>query len=176
MPLQDLTPQLRTRLSRLESAVGWFVLLAALLLVAGFAYYAWHTAQRKGWFQEKVLFSTFVQTAAGLKPGDPVKLLGFPIGEVTRVVPNDPNFQYGNITIFFTVRRDANNYCGYIWSDSRVKVVAADFLGNRNLEITKGQHGIPMLRQAGAAADPYGEIIGRLDVKGGLQSCQVFAS
>jgi ABC-type transporter Mla subunit MlaD len=165
MPLQDLTPQLRTRLSRLESAVGWFVLLAALLLVAGFAYYVWHTAQRKGWFQEKVVFSTFVHTAAGLKPGDPVKLMGFPIGEVTRVVPNDPNFQYGNITIFFTVRRDANNYCGYIWSDSRARVVAADFLGNRNLEITKGQQGIPMLRLAQPTGDPYSRIAGRLEVK-----------
>jgi ABC-type transporter Mla subunit MlaD len=163
MPLQDLTPQLRTRLSRLESVVGWFVLLAAMLLVAGFVYYVVHTAQRKGWFQEKVLFSTFVNTATGLKPGDPVRLMGFPIGEVTRVVPNDPNFQYGNITIFFVVRRDANHYCGYLWSDSRAKVVPTDFLGNRGLEITKGQTGIPLLRLADPA-DPRSPIAGRLDV------------
>ena len=32
MALQDLTPQLRTRLSRMERAVGWFVLFAVLLL------------------------------------------------------------------------------------------------------------------------------------------------
>lgn len=163
MPLQDLTPQLRTRLSRLESAVGWFVLLAGALLIAGFIYYVWHTAQRKGWFQEKVVFSTFVSTAAGLKPGDPVRLMGFPIGEVSRVVPNDPNFQYGNITIFFVVRRDANHYCGYLWSDSRAKVVPTDFLGNRGLEVTKGQLGIPLLQLADPA-DPYSPIIGRLDV------------
>lgn len=164
MPLQDLTPQLRTRLSRLESVVGWFVLLAGALLLAGFVYYVWHTAQRKGWFQEKVLFSTFVNTAAGLKPGDPVRLMGFPIGEVTRVVPNDPNFQYGNITIFFVVRRDANHYCGYLWSDSRAKVVPTDFLGNRGLEITKGQIGIPLLRLANPT-DPRSPITGRLDVQ-----------
>ena len=35
MALQDLTPQLRTRLSRMERAVGWFVALAVLLLVFG---------------------------------------------------------------------------------------------------------------------------------------------
>lgn len=163
MPLQDLTPQLRTRLSRLESVVGWFVLLAGLVLVVGFVYYVWHTAQRKGWFQEKVLFSTFVNTAGGLKQGDPVRLMGFPIGEVTRVVPNDPNFQYGNITIFFVVRRDANHYCGYLWSDSRAKVVPTDFLGNRGLEITKGQLGLPLLRLADPA-DPRSPIVGRLDV------------
>ena len=28
MPIQDLTPQLRTRLSRVERAVGWFVIIA----------------------------------------------------------------------------------------------------------------------------------------------------
>lgn len=165
MPLQDLTPQLRTRLSRLESAVGWFVILAALLLVAGFLYYAWHTAQRRGWFQEKVLFSTFVNTATGLKPGDPVKLMGFPVGEVTRVVPNDPSFLYGNITIFFTVRRDANNYCGYLWSDSKVRVAAADFLGNRTLELVKGRSGIPLFQIAEPAADPRSKITGVLNEK-----------
>ena len=34
MALQDLTPQLRTRLSRMERTVGWFVFLATALLLA----------------------------------------------------------------------------------------------------------------------------------------------
>ena len=38
MALQDLTPQLRTRLSRMERAVGWFVALAMALLAFGFVY------------------------------------------------------------------------------------------------------------------------------------------
>jgi len=33
MALQDLTPQLRTRLSRMERAVGWFVFVATALLL-----------------------------------------------------------------------------------------------------------------------------------------------
>ena len=49
MALQDLTPQLRTRLSRVERAVGWFVFLATLLLLFGFGYYLKHTAERRGW-------------------------------------------------------------------------------------------------------------------------------
>ena len=53
MALQDLTPQLRTRLSRMERAVGGFVFLAAALLLFGFGYYIYHTAQRKGWFKIK---------------------------------------------------------------------------------------------------------------------------
>jgi len=44
MALQDLTPQLRTRLSRMERAVGWFVLLAVALLMFGFCYYIYTTA------------------------------------------------------------------------------------------------------------------------------------
>ena len=34
MPVQDLTPQLRTRLSRVERAVGVFVILAANLVTS----------------------------------------------------------------------------------------------------------------------------------------------
>src|SRR5437660_9987655 len=75
MALQDLTPQLRTRLSRMERAVGWFVLLATGLLVFGFGYYAYHTAERKGWFKTKAPFFTFADRATGLKVGDPVNLM-----------------------------------------------------------------------------------------------------
>src|SRR5256885_3238510 len=54
MALQDLTPQLRTRLGRMERAVGIFVGLATLLLLSGFLYYLYHTAVRKGWFLKKI--------------------------------------------------------------------------------------------------------------------------
>src|SRR6266699_3753257 len=135
MALQDLTPQLRTRLSRMERAVGIFVGLAALLLLSGFFYYLYHTATRKGWFLTKVTYFTYVDRADGLKEGDPVKLMGLPAGEITRIVPEDPNSQY-NIYIEFKIKEP--NF-GYIWfPDSGVKVTAADFLGNRSLEVTKG--------------------------------------
>ena len=75
MALQDLTPQLRTRLSRMERAVGIFVILATLLLLAGFSYYVYHTAERKGWFLSKVHYFTFVDSAAGLKVGAPVMMM-----------------------------------------------------------------------------------------------------
>jgi ABC-type transporter Mla subunit MlaD len=142
MALQDLTPQLRTRLSKVERAVGWFVILAGMLLLAGFVYYAWKTAERKGWFVAKVHYSTSVNNAAGLKEGDPVILMGFPAGEITKVVPNSPTEWYG-VTIFFNVM--APNF-GYIWSDSMVKVTS-DFLGHRYLEITKGKNGLPTVSE-----------------------------
>jgi len=144
MALKDLTPQLRTRLSRVERAVGWFVLLALALLAVGFGYYVYTTAQRKGWFQRKITYETCVSSAAGLKVGDPVKLLGFDVGEITAIIPNDP-YAYYNITLQFRVKVNQYNYQGYIWSDSRVKVNAGDLLGNRYLEITKGVGGAPTI-------------------------------
>ena len=71
MALQDLTPQLRTRLNRMERAVGWFVIVATVLLLVGFGYYLRNTAQRKGWFLQKITYQTCVSSGAGLKLGDP---------------------------------------------------------------------------------------------------------
>ena len=91
MALQDLTPQLRTRLSRMERAVGWFVALAMVLLVLGFAYYVYHTAESKGWFLTKAPYYTFTDRATGLKLGDPVMLMGLAVGQITRMVPMAPD-------------------------------------------------------------------------------------
>ena len=137
MGLQDLTPQLRTRLNRVERAVGLFVTAATLLLLAGFAYYIYHTAERKGWLKTKIEYSTGLNNAAGLKEGDAVKLMGFTVGSLTRIEANPPGGDYG-VTVFFRV---VEPYYGYVWLDSKVRVAPADFLGNRNLEIIKGKDG-----------------------------------
>lgn len=142
MALQDLTPQLRTRLNRMERAVGWFVLVAAILLLVGFGYFLKNTAKRKGWFTPKYLYQTSLNNAAGLKEGDSVKLMGFPAGKITRIEPNDPTAFYG-VTITFEVLKP---HYGYIWDDSTVRV-SSDLLGNRVLEITKGSFGVPTIEE-----------------------------
>ena len=146
MALQDLTPQLRTRLNRMERAVGWFVIVATVLLLVGFGYYLRNTAQRKGWFLQKITYQTCVSSGAGLKLGDPVKLMGFDVGEITAIIPNEP-YAYYNITVQFRVKVNQYNYPGYIWSDSKAKVNAGDLLGGRFLEITKGTGGLPTIIQ-----------------------------
>ncbi|HMP84078.1 MAG TPA: MlaD family protein [Verrucomicrobiota bacterium] len=139
MALQDLTPQLRTRLSRMERAAGWFVLLAVVLLMAGLAYYLKVMAERKGWGVQKIRYQTSLSTAAGLKVGNPVKLMGFDVGEITRIEANDPtDYDYG-VTVYFWIKKP---YFGYLWSDSQVKV-ASELLGGRYLEVTKGYMGVP---------------------------------
>jgi hypothetical protein len=140
MGLQDLTPQLRTRLNRMERAVGWFVFLATALLIFGFGYYIYKTAQSKGWFTRKINYHTSISSGAGFTPGAKVLLTGFPAGEITLVQRNAPGAYY-NVTVSFWI--DATN-TGYILSDSTVKV-NSDFLGNRSLEITKGVRGVPTI-------------------------------
>jgi ABC-type transporter Mla subunit MlaD len=138
MALQDLTPQLRTRLSRMERAVGWFVFLATALLLFGFGYYLYHTAERKGWFVIKAKFHTYIQSSAGLNVGDPVFMMGFPVGQITSVHPMPPGDRH-NVRVEFEVR---DNYFRYIWTGgSYVKINAAGFLNQRQLEVTRGTNG-----------------------------------
>lgn len=141
MPLQDLTPELRTRLNRLERLAGWFVLIALALLLIGFAYYVYHTAQRKGWFVVKARYFTLLDRATGLRVGDPVKLMGFEVGRITRVEAQPPDDFYYNVYVEFEVRAP---YYGYLWTTgSRVRVTPADLWGKREIEVTKGSGGTP---------------------------------
>ncbi|MGD0744578.1 MAG: MlaD family protein [Verrucomicrobiota bacterium] len=138
MALQDLTPQLRTRLSRMERAVGWFVFLATALLLFGFGYYIYHTAERKGWFVIKAPFFTYVQSSAGLNVGDPVYMMGFQVGQITSVYPMPPRDPH-NVRVEFEIREP---FFRYLWTGgSYLKVNTADFLGKRQLEVTRGTNG-----------------------------------
>ncbi len=141
MALQDLTPQLRTRLSRMERAVGWFVLLALGLLVFGFFYYVYTMAERKGWLLTKATYFTFAETATGLRLGDPVKLMGFDAGVITDIQPMKPDQTNYNVYVEFALK--SPNY-GYMWTEgSHARIATADFLGKRVLEVTKGTGGHP---------------------------------
>jgi ABC-type transporter Mla subunit MlaD len=141
MALQDLTPQLRTRLRRVERIVTLFVVLAALLLAVGFGYYIYSTAMSKGWFIPKCDYYTLLMSAEGLKVGDPVVLMGFNVGEITKIETQPPNSWY-KIFIKFNVRRP---YYGYIWSDSKLRV-NSNLLGGRKLEILPGSSGLPTVK------------------------------
>jgi ABC-type transporter Mla subunit MlaD len=138
MALQDLTPQLRTRLNRMERAVGWFMFLATALLLFGFGYYIYSTAKLKGWFKVKAPYYTYANTAKGLKVGDPVMLLGFPIGRITGIdaMPaHGPGSEHEVYIGFEVLEPDYD----YIWNKgSRAKLTAADLLGKRVVEVTKG--------------------------------------
>lgn len=165
MPVQDLTPQLRTRLKRVERAVGWFVLLATLLLLAGFSYYAYATAKRKGWFLEKVRYYTYLRSGTGLNPGDTVFLMGFPAGRILEVTGTEPGknwFTENGYDVFVKFEMDEPFY-GYVWTDSQVRVGTGDLLGKRILEVTKGTVGevtaIDKVRPIMVLKDPFPKLV-----------------
>ncbi len=137
MSLQDLTPQLRTRLNKMERAVGWFVFLATALLLFGFGYYIYHTAERKGWFVEKAHFRTYLQSSAGLKVGDPVLMMGSPVGEIIQIFPMPPDDRR-NVRVDFEIRAPDFRY---IRSGGSLVKVNAGFLGQSQLEVTRGAVG-----------------------------------
>lgn len=138
MPLQDLTPQLRTRLNRMERGVGWFVFLATLLLLFGFGYYLYHVAQQRGWFVTKAKFHIYVATSTGLNVGDPVTIMGFSVGHITSVHPMAPGTAH-NVRVEFDV---FSPFFRYIWSQgSFAKVEAVGFLNQRQIEVTRGTNG-----------------------------------
>ena len=122
----------------MERVVGWFVFLATALLLFGFGYYVYHTAERKGWFVIKAKFHTYLLSSAGLNVGDPVYMMGFPVGQITKVEPQKP-YEPHNVKVEFEVR---DNYFRYIWTGgSYVKINAAGFLNQRQLEVTRATNG-----------------------------------
>jgi len=140
MPLQDFTPQLRTRLNRMERAVGWFVTLALLLLLASFISYLYHAAQKKGWFKIKAPFVTYVKSADGINPGDPVSMMGFPVGTVISVDPPPPRVPQDVKVVFEIIEP----YYQYIWTEgSYVKVNSSGLLG-RELEVARATNGFSL--------------------------------
>src|SRR5207302_10028385 len=105
------------------------------------AYYVYNTAERKGWFKTKAPYFTFADRATGLKVGDPVNLMGFDVGQITRIDAQPPwDYQHA-VYVEFEIK---SPYYGYLWTEgSRAKVTTADLLGKRILEVTKGMGGYP---------------------------------
>ncbi len=136
MPLQDLTPQLRTRLNKVERGVGWFVFLAAALLLFGFGYYIYHTAENKGWFKTKAKFKTYLLTSTGLKVGDPVLLMGSPVGEITKVAPMPPGDVHNVLVEFEVAVPDFR----YIRSRGSLVKINTSVLGQSQFEVTRGSN------------------------------------
>ena len=141
MPLQDLTPQLRTRLNRMEKAVGWFVFLATALLLFGFGYYVYRTAENKGWFKIKAEFHSFINSAAGLKVGDPVVLMGFSVGNITAINPMPPRDR-NNVRVDYEIKEP---YFHQLWSEGSYLKINATLFGSSQLEVTRGTNGYALV-------------------------------
>ncbi len=128
---------------RTERVVGVFVVVALLLLVTGFGYYLYRTSERKGWRVPRCPYFTLLRSADGLEVGDPVRMMGFEVGEITTIEAQPPGSYYG-VFISIQIKRP---YYGYIWTDSKIKVATSGLLG-RQLEILKGYDGNATVKEA----------------------------
>jgi ABC-type transporter Mla subunit MlaD len=133
----------------MEQLVGVFVGLAVLVLVGGFFYYVWHTAARKGWFLSRVPYFTVLRSAEGITVGDPITLAGFEVGEVTKIDAEPPGAEFP-VFLAFRIR---DPYYGYVWSDSKVRITAAELFGRRKIEVTTGREGRPTVLEKEGRAD-----------------------
>jgi ABC-type transporter Mla subunit MlaD len=125
----------------MEKIVGWFILAATALMFLALGYYLYRTAEQRGWFEVKAPYSTYSDTGAGLAVGDPVLLMGFPIGRVTGIVPMPPRGKGSDHDVLIQFLVVGTNY-SYIWTgNSRAKFVDSGFLGKRQLDVTKGTTG-----------------------------------
>ena len=161
MPVQDLTPQLRTRLNRVERIVGIFILFATVLMIGGLVYYLRQTAERRGWFLLKAPYFTYLRSGSGIQVGDKVKMMGFDAGEIIKVLPEKVGSPY-NVYVEFVVIGDN---VGYIWSDSTVSVKSAGLLGSRYLELNKGDF-----------SGKHGKTYATYAIKDGKEILEVFDS
>jgi uncharacterized protein YoxC len=122
----------------MERLVGWFVLAAMALVVCGFAYYIRYTAAQRGWFEPKATYFTYSDTGAGLAVGDPVKLMGFPVGRITAIEASPPRGPGSDHNVRITFIVVGTNY-SYIWTgSSHVSFTASLLSGTRQLDISKG--------------------------------------
>ncbi len=122
-----------------ERLVGVFVVVALVLLIAGFGYYLYRTAERRGWRVPRAPYYTYAESGEGLNVGDPVFLMGFQVGEITLITAQPPGSWY-KVYVGFDIKRP---YYGYVWSDSKVRIAASGLLGQRRLEVTTGYAGTP---------------------------------
>lgn len=146
MALQDLTPQLRTRLGRVEWFVGLFLGMTALLLLVSFLGFVKRVADARGWFVTEVPYYTYLPDATGIRPGVPVNMMGFKVGEVVAVDALSSDSRLGldgwdyyftnnyNVFVQFKVR---DPYPGYIGTDSKVIIggIPVDLAGGVFLDI-----------------------------------------
>jgi ABC-type transporter Mla subunit MlaD len=122
----------------MERGVGWFVFLATLLLLFGFGYYLYNVAAQRGWFVTKARFHIYVATSTGLNVGDPVTIMGFSVGHITRVTPEKPGSPH-HVRVEFEIFEP---FFRYIWSEgSFARVNPSGFLNQRQIEVTRGTNG-----------------------------------
>lgn len=150
--MQDLTPQIRTRLRRVEWLVLAFLIGTGLLFLSALGWWIKTTGDARGWFVIEVPYYTYLENAGAIREGTPVKMMGFTIGKVESVTTAEDNsfnrLNKFNVFVHFLVREP---YYGYIHTDSKCRLggTGVDLLGGSWLELTRAEgEGIPTVQSS----------------------------
>jgi hypothetical protein len=131
----------RAPLRRWRWRLVWpLISFAALLALAGGGYQLRQTGLRKGWWTPKLPYFTFLESADGLSVGAMVTIDGKQVGEITQIELMPPQEFTYSVFVSFLISKP---YCGYVWTDSHVRVRWAHSGLNRILEVSRGQSGEP---------------------------------
>jgi phospholipid/cholesterol/gamma-HCH transport system substrate-binding protein len=97
----------------------------------------------EGTFTRKVSLKVFMNNAAGLKKGDPVRLTGIDVGNVQEIrISGEHNTSRAVVAVLTVQRR----YLGEIRADSVATLEAESLLGQRYIDITRGSPNMPALQ------------------------------
>lgn len=118
---------MKVKFNKFERVAGIFVVTAFLGAIGLTAL----TAIRKGWFAEKIEFTTHVNSAEGLRAGTPVTISGIRAGEVTAVELQSAN----RITVHFEIFQKFHQQ---LRADSRAQVIRPFIIGDKIIEVTVG--------------------------------------
>ncbi|WP_419192902.1 MlaD family protein [Kolteria novifilia] len=89
--------------------------------------------QRDGWFSDPIELTTSMEQVHGLRTGTRVRVLGIPVGQVSRIEP--PATPGEPVRVHFWIEEE---YQSLIRTDATVELVKEGFVGERVLEINPG--------------------------------------
>lgn len=113
-----------------ERAVGFFIVVA----ISGTVIIGAGLAVKKNWFEEKVAFVTYVDSAANLRVGNTVFISGLKVGKVEKI-ELDP---LHNIKVTFSILKQYENQ---LTEGTQVQFIRPFILGDKALSLLKGPTG-----------------------------------
>ena len=120
------------RIQHWDRYVGFFVLLAILILIATLVF----VARGQKWFEKRNRYVATFAKVQGLKPGAPVTISGMEVGSVKSFRLN----AQGKVDVQMEVME---SYQDFIRGDSQVTIASA-LLGGKTLEIKRGSPNFPV--------------------------------
>jgi phospholipid/cholesterol/gamma-HCH transport system substrate-binding protein len=133
--------------ARIHQIVGWFVIVPVLILGA----ILFVVAKSENLFEEKYSITTVLSEGYGLKPGQPVVLLGIQIGRVSKVEFTEQND--AKLTLEILKKHQQK-----VRANSMAKVgKSGGFVGEPQVEITVGNKSKPVVPDGGhiEAEEPF---------------------